>query len=523
MKKIFLGLFLVGLIMPLFTGKASAHTDGYFDLFPSKSLIPIITNNDIADSYMLPGGKTITITNSMDNEKVTYVWLKTGYNPNIAIEFLDDSGTVIKSLGVTSSVWTPVNVENVVTIQLHNTKSEQTGIVEFDVKTEEMHLDYHPHTNVNGTANSNTINLSWENPTPADFYKTIIKVDGVEVARVDESVTSYSLKDLEYEKEYNIQLIALYLDGNTRMSNSFSVITGSRLPESSGDITNLLYEAKYDQVKLEYKLPTSTNLKTIKVYRDDVLIKETNESSFIDLDVKPNTEYIYKITTVSTDDIESQGVLTTVKTPLPPPPKIEGGGYEKDPSTGNYTYYWEEPTTGKVKVLIDGQLYATVNASDKQIVIPMKDMKFDIWGTPKVELIPVSEDGKEGEAVKPPSQDGTGGLGEVEVPFGPSDLITISTGLFWLVGAFVLLALSFLVVPKLRNTIVSALGKKEKIPKEERVRREREERVRKERPSREVRERKEPRVRTVRVSTREQRQPRLRGHRERLTRAERKG
>ena len=61
---------------------------------------------------------------------------------------------------------------------------------------------------------------------------------------------------------------------------------------------------------LTWDNPKDVNLDRVKIYRNNVLIKETTGSSFDDLTVNPLTEYSYKITTISKDGVESPGIST---------------------------------------------------------------------------------------------------------------------------------------------------------------------------------------------------------------------
>lgn len=134
--------------------------------------------------------------------------------------------------------------------------------------------------------------------------------------------------------------------------------------------------------------------------------------------------------------------------PLPP---------EKLPN-GDYLFKWEEPTKGKVKILVGGKEFAVVAASDKQILIKKADLKYDVFGNPDVKLIPISESGLEGEPINPNNPDGGfGGIGGIDDTFKnlftPNTLLKVSFALLALVGGILLLRMSFMVVPKLIELI----------------------------------------------------------------------
>lgn len=294
-------------------------------------------------------------------------------------------------------------------------------------------------------------------------------------------------------------------------------------PEPIGEIINLTAKAESERVDLSWNIPESNKFKHVNIYRDTVVetslldkilgtriayaaetkIFETNGTYFNDLTVEPETTYEYTLTTTSTEGAESDGVTKRVTTPEVPAPVIVGGGYEVDPLTGNYIYYWDEPTEGTVKVLVGGTQYKIVDSAAKQISIPKNEMKYTAFGDPDVSLLPIASDGKEGAAVKPPLN-GVGSADSIEnvkVPFTASDLLTSGTGLLWFVAPIVLLALAFLLVPKLRGLVFAAFTKKNGKEAQQRrftspeAKETREEREKREKTEREEREKREARER----------------------------
>jgi hypothetical protein len=469
--------------------------------------------------------KTLTITNLLPNK--TY---KIGIKANYV-----DSTNVMKEITVTTAPPPPL--------------AELTGVT--------------------ASPSEESILLSWIKPTHIDFQQVNIYKDGIKIGQSTGS--SYADLNLTPGTAYSYSLKVLSKQGAE--SAGVAAVATTLKPSPVGEVTILSADPSYNQVELTWKLPSSINLQHVNLYRDGVKIGETSGSSYIDLTAEPETTYTYTMTTTSKYGAESEGVSRTVTTLKAPIPAIVGGGYEKDPLTGNFIYYWDEPTTGKVKILVGGSLYKTVEAADKQITIPKNEMKYTAFGDPAVSLIPVGIDGKEGAAVKPPL-DGVGSADSIEnvkVPFTANDLLGSGVGLLWFIAPILLLVLSFLVVPKLRRMLFSIFTKnrteegtrrfkdetstgRESETKEQRKQREqREYRERKDKAEREKREQrerkeraeraqraatgkeailkiekapkvaKEPRVRREKVgrSERQQRQQRERSTRERTTRAER--
>nr|WP_011154341.1 hypothetical protein [Lysinibacillus sphaericus]AAP86225.1 LP1G.08 [Lysinibacillus sphaericus] len=252
--------------------------------------------------------------------------------------------------------------------------------------------------------------------------------------------------------------------------------------EALKEVTNLTAIPTAQDVSLKWKMPEYKELEKARIYRQKTDVGlfvrmfrsastyeplfETNGTTFKDLTVKADTEYTYKVTTVDTNDNESEGKTIKIRTKKM---SVSGGGTEKD-ENGDYTITWTSPTTGKIKVLVGGKEYAVVSASDKKIVIPKNKMEFDILGNPDVQLIPIDEDGNEGLPSKPGAGEGTGnggGIGDIVGGsdladlLSPSNLLKAGMGLVALVGSILLIRMAFILAPKLIRLIRNAL-KKEK-------------------------------------------------------------
>ncbi len=274
------------------------------------------------------------------------------------------------------------------------------------------------------------------------------------------SSTSYVLQNLEYNKDYKYSVVVEYSSGDVTPHKSIAFKTSDALKE----VSNLTASSTAEDVSLSWKRPTYKELDKARIYRQKTdagmfarmfrsattyePIFETNGTTFKDLTVKADTEYKYKVTTVDTSGNETAGEIVTIKTKKV---SVSGGGTEKD-EIGDYVITWTSPTTGKIKVLVGGEEYAIVPASDQKIVIPKDKMKFDLIGLPDVQLIPVDEDGNEGIPSKPGGGGGIGdvvGGGSVGEIINPENLLGIVMKLLLLIAGFVLLALAFEVVPRL--------------------------------------------------------------------------
>lgn len=293
------------------------------------------------------------------------------------------------------------------------------------------------------------------------------KVQTVAV-RAEMNTASYVIQNLDYKKDYKYSVVVVYLNSDVTPHKEVNFKTSDVLKE----VSNLTAIPTAQDVSLQWKMPEYKELDKARIYRQKTDVGlfvrmfrtastyeplfETNGTTFKDLTVKADTEYMYKVTTVDTNDNESEGKTIKIRTKKM---SVSGGDTEKD-ENGDYVITWTSPTTGKIKVLVGGKEYAVVSASDKKIVIPKDKMEFDIFGSPDVQLIPIDEDGNEGLPSKPGTGEGTGNGGGIGDVVGGSDLLKASMGLVALVGSILLLRMAFILVPKLIGLIRNALSKK---------------------------------------------------------------
>ena len=303
----------------------------------------------------------------------------------------------------------------------------------------------------------------------------VVYKDGSWLARVTSD--NFPVSGLSGETKYTYTFVADY--GNDNLSNKKDISFTTK--EGNREVTNLTATSTQSDVNLKWSMPHYKTLDFARIYRqkDDAgffalmfssngtyePLFETNGTTFKDLTVKADTEYKYKVTTVSTSNDESSGETISIKTK-----KISasGGGTDID-ENGDYVITWTSPTTGKMKVLVGGKEYAIVPASDKKIVIPKDNMVFNIIGTPDVKLIPIDENGNEGETTTPGTGPGTGngggigdivGGGSLAELLTPDNILQASMGLIAVIASILLLRLAFMVAPRVISLIRNALNNK---------------------------------------------------------------
>jgi len=344
------------------------------------------------------------------------------------------------------------------------------------------------------------VTLKWDKPLHVKSGdKALIYQDGVLIKEISANQNSHTIDNLQDDTSYDFKVAIKRDNGNITEGLTVKVKT-DKAPLVAAEIKNLNAVADHDRVDLSWQLPDSNGFKHVNIYRNEEVgllkkmfgaidpitvvhaadadnkIFETNGTYFNDLTVQPNTKYKYKLTTTTTDGQESTGVTVKVTTASTPPPVMGDNGVNLD-SNGDYVIEWDSPITGDIQVKIDGQDYTTVSAANKKVIIPHADMVLDWMGHPKVQLIPISDDGTTGQATTPPvnagpgasggnggSGGGTGGGNTIQtigLPFGVDALVTSSFDLIYILGPFVLLGLALMFVPRLIKVIKKSIAERQ--------------------------------------------------------------
>lgn len=319
----------------------------------------------------------------------------------------------------------------------------------------------------NITNNSAVINIKSVEPQYTDLYITKDKDVIYETKVQDTADIKYKVTGLLANKTYTYHVYVKHLSGVMSDKIPVTFTTSNHMYE----VDNAKASLQDDAVRLDWDMPSMPNLKAVNIYKksltdnkgfslfavahaDDThkLIFTTNGDFWIDHTVVQNSKYQYKISTVDTDNKVSNGVLLDIKTPelTIKDPVIDGNKDNKD----DFVISWSSPTKGKIKVLVGGKLYKEVDAAVGSITIPYKDMSFNIMGDPDVKLVPVDIDGTEGKTDKPKDVD------EITLDIKATDILSIGAGLFWLISAFVLIPLAFLIVPKIINLVRQSVSQR---------------------------------------------------------------
>lgn len=432
-----------------------------------------VSEFDLFDTANYPTPKNLKVTNKTFNE-INVAWENpkdaTGsriYFDNVLVKTLGKEDTSYKFDGLKANTKYDISVSST----YKDGESVTNDISTITDKVPALPVDFVKVSEISAT--NALFNMSVEKlpsiPKWIKIYKEKDDKTPLDVPVYIKNTVAKKVDGLKGETEYTYYISVDY--GNGNVTNMLPV--NFKTLEPAKEVIDLRATATAKEVSLVWKMPVYQSLDVARIYRQKQEagmfarmfmsagtyepIFETNGTSFKDLTVKADTEYKYKVTTVDKAGNETEGKLVTVKTKKM---SAGGGGVEIDPD-GNYVITWTSPITGKMKVLVGGKQFAIVPASDKKIVIPKDKMVFDLIGNPDVQLIPVDEDGNEGLPSKP-GGNGTGngggigdivGGGEVGKVVNPENTLKGGVELLKVIGGFILLGLSFLVVPRLVKLI----------------------------------------------------------------------
>lgn len=289
-------------------------TDGLFDSGVGYTL----TGNDAANlkylndcsltsgNYALPYSTSAFINVDLDkpqNIKAIFTSVKTGSN-FVRFDFYDSNKTLIKRVYGSKSgegqIYTYVDVKNVSNIKAFSNDGLMY-LSEMDFVTEPV---YSAVTNINAIATKDTVSLTWINPKSTDLDH--ILVDGVDVAKS----TSHVIKNLESNKTYKKDIVAVYKDG-TQIIASVSFTTEEATDkEPPKNVSSISVNPGIDFMELSYTLPVDDDFSHVDIYRDGKYLSKSTESTYMDINLVQDTVYTYKV--VSVDEAGNQSVGQTI-------------------------------------------------------------------------------------------------------------------------------------------------------------------------------------------------------------------
>ncbi|PGF00908.1 hypothetical protein COM59_31475, partial [Bacillus pseudomycoides] len=114
------------------------------------------------------------------------------------------------------------------------------------------------------------------------------------------------------------------------------------------DVTDLKAKADINKVELTWKNPVEDGFNGVNIYQDDVLITSLDKSatSYMVSDLKDNTMYKFKVSSLDGSKVETKGVETSVKTLLDPK-KLPPGPVSSlvaEPTDKTVKLKWKKPS-----------------------------------------------------------------------------------------------------------------------------------------------------------------------------------
>lgn len=408
-----------------------------------------------------------------DEPKTIYAYML-NTNRYIYLQLLDSNLNVLHSELITElnskKIFGIDNITNVKYVRVFNAYSSNTAVIRDLELYGEDQIKPKDIKNINiDDVTSSSISLSFDYDKQDDFSHVELSIE--EIGIFTTTGNNFTFENLKPDTEYKIYATVVNSLG---IKSNPMIITVKTLepPPPEFEIKNLKAKPAFNRVDLFWSNPDYEGFHHVRIYRKDNVstrnpfmqllfglvvyaddddfkpIFETNGTYFNDLTVEPDSSYEYKLTTNSEDGMfESQGVTIKVTTPPEPPPEMGGVDYFEN-ENGDYVYKWTSPTKGQVKILVGGVEYATVPASNKQIVIPKADMKYTLLGNPDVRLIAISESGKEGKPINPNLP-----FSGVNLPLRVDDLLTTIMWILWILGPFILLVLAIVYSKKIIQLI----------------------------------------------------------------------
>lgn len=310
-------------------------------------------------------------------------------------------------------------------------------------------------TSLSATPTSTSVALTWNDlSVNPDLTGYKIYRNNSFLTTISRTTNSFVDNTVQDSTKYTYKVTANYSD-NVETTGMIQTVTTKAIVKSPDNVTNSKITPDWNKVNLSWTNPTNSNFSKVYIYRNGVKIGETTGESFTNsTDVKPTTAYTYKLTSVSIEGLESNGVSLTTTTTQEPPPKIVNPTFTQLPN-GDVKIAWDQPTTGTMNITAAGKIYKT-DASQQQYIVSAQDNLKDVFGNLNVSMQAVSPSGLKGDIVQAPKTNNP------ILSINANDLITSGNNLFWIISPLVLLALTFLLVPKLRKLIFSVFSKGKK-------------------------------------------------------------
>ena len=197
-----------------------------------------------------------------------------------------------------------------------------------------------------------SVTLSWNNPSDADFSHVTIYRNGVEIASV--TGETYQDNSLNENTAYTYTIKSVDDAGNKSNGVSKTVQTKDITPPS--EVSQLQYQQEKDGIHFSWNNPTDGDFQEVRIIRDGVEIARTTNHTFIDTAIEEKKTYTYRFLTVDTQQNVSSGKQIGVSTQdITMPHTIQH--LVSNVTSSAATFSWENPSDDDftaVEVFRDG-------------------------------------------------------------------------------------------------------------------------------------------------------------------------
>jgi fibronectin type 3 domain-containing protein len=214
-------------------------------------------------------------------------------------------------------------VQNVSRIMLRFETGYSTNLKEFEVYAVQPPPDV---TQIVTVPFENKMEISWTNPTDANFTGVEIYRNDAKIATAAKPQTKYTDTGLTPDTQYKYRIVALYNGGNTSLGVVFYARTLERDETPPAEIRNLKSYVYADRIKFTWDNPPDIDFYEVRIYRDgkQIATAVTPANQFTDYDLQEHTTYTFVFHSVDTSGNVSEGVSVTETTKGRPRGKIMG-------------------------------------------------------------------------------------------------------------------------------------------------------------------------------------------------------
>lgn len=221
-------------------------------------------------------------------------------------------------------------------------------------------------------------------------------VDGGYVYFYDENFSPVHNRDFKYlgaDAKFDVNKKARYVSIGHNRSQSPNELNVKSLfvfvdDGKVSDVTDFKVNADINKVELTWKNPVEDGFSGVNIYKDDVLITSLDKSatSYVVDDLKDNTMYRFKVSSLDGAKVETKGVETSVKTSLDPK-KIPPGPVSSlvaESTDKTVKLKWKKPSDDDLagfKILKNGKQVAEIGLEEEFTVKnlqPLTDYTFGV-------------------------------------------------------------------------------------------------------------------------------------------------